>query len=1113
MTEKMLSPKAVITGKRPWLRLTGAIILGVAAALWLFRQPIAGLLAQSICSQQKLSCSLKISRLDFGGVTLSGLQVRNPKAPAAVLTAERLAVDLSWGSLLSPGASWIGGQDIVVRLDLSGTRPLLGDLDETVKRFSGKGGKAGPAPRLDIRNLRVIGDTLIGPVEARGRVAMHGPDAIEIELTAPAARLGFAGAKLQLAGAELRANVKGDVLSGRISLDLAKFEAPGTQLTDVRLDLAIDQSAGVLTGKGKASAREVSLKDARLVRAEADAGVESAAIDFSDFTFEQWLAGLSTLSLKASLGEGSLSGVSWASGVLTADVGAGGAHVPGGPSGGVLKFVGEKVSHKNGAVGQLTVEGEIVLTDGAAGGGGRAFTASGVARAKGAALSKAMRDDVQDLMQAPFKAALPTFAAAAARSVSRGAESFSVEAPWSFRMDDGGYDVSMLTGAALSAKSGLNAVLTATGSNAQVFTWSDRAKADTRVTGVEAPKAVGWNAAGTLKVSGGGAPAITLDLASAAGDGDNLSMAGAARLLAWKVGDDTLALEASGLEFDNAKAGGRAAGEVTGRLDGGLAGGVWKAARASGKVDAVWTPTAFTANAPRGLVISWDQGKYGGTIIGKAALHYAPRGPLAMRDGDAVVGGGTVAAFALPVSGDSFTGRAALGATAVTWRAEGGVRVNFDAAPAKFELIRQDAVTPVIINDIVGQLDLRDGWGVTATLSGGQVLDQQVTVSGLKGKVDVSGRNGALNGKLTGVSLKIADPMTQEKRRYEAATFEGQATLKGDDATFDGMFTLDGPGVQIATVSGTHSLKTAEGALTFAPTPLIFRPRGFQPSALSPLLRGPANVTGRMDISGGASWSSEGLKARALVDMQKIGFALASAGVFEGVSGKVEVADLLNVKSEPGQTITIDKVTLGLPIETGTIKFQLIGTDAIRLEGAEWPFVGGYIRVKPADFTFTADENRIIAQAVDWKLDSIVDLFKVPDLKLDGIVSGDIPVVFSTGSARIDNAVLQASQKGGVIQYGGSTGDAAAQADSNAKMLFDALKNFRYRVLKVKLNGDIAGRLILSLGLLGRNPDVLDGAEFDLNISLDSALMSLLNTTTWQDQLKSAVTTTAGSPD
>ena len=95
--------------------------------------------------------------------------------------------------------------------------------------------------------------------------------------------------------------------------------------------------------------------------------------------------------------------------------------------------------------------------------------------------------------------------------------------------------------------------------------------------------------------------------------------------------------------------------------------------------------------------------------------------------------------------------------------------------------------------------------------------------------------------------------------------------------------------------------------------------------------------------------------------------------------------------------------------------------------------------------------------------------------------------------------------KPGVIQYTGSTGDAAAQADANSKMLFDALKDFRYEVLKVGVNGNLTGRLMLTLGVLGRNPDVLSGQPFQLNIGIDSALVPLITSTMQRPDVRTAI--------
>jgi hypothetical protein len=171
----------------------------------------------------------------------------------------------------------------------------------------------------------------------------------------------------------------------------------------------------------------------------------------------------------------------------------------------------------------------------------------------------------------------------------------------------------------------------------------------------------------------------------------------------------------------------------------------------------------------------------------------------------------------------------------------------------------------------------------------------------------------------------------------------------------------------------------------------------------------------------------------------------------------------------------------------------------------EWPFVGGFIRVDPDLFAFSSSaENRIVARAVNWDLAVLADQFKLPDLKLAGVVGGEFPVVFTTGSAEIDNAMLK-SVKPGAIQYSGSPGDAAAQADENSKMLFDALKDFRYEVLEVGLDGNLTGQMLLKLSVLGRNPDVMGGQPFQLNIGIDSALVPLLTSTFQKPDIGAAI--------
>ena len=1053
MTEEKLEPKAPKPSKTRLIGLVLAALFLVVAVIWLLRQPIAGGIAQAVCSGQKLDCKLRVSRVDFGGITFSDVDIRSPKAADAALTAGRVAIDLNWGNLFSPRASFIGGDEVVMRLDFTGERPVLGDLDEAVRSFMKPGAKPGPMPRLDLQRIRVIGVTPVGPVEAHGQIASTGPDQFVMQLTAPAAKIELYNAVLQLNAAELTATAANGELSAKGNFELAEFQFRDSRLNAVKVDVALDQRF--------------------------DLASQGAAFDMA-----AWLKDVRKLELTASSDAGALNGHAWDGVQLT-------ARIPAAQAAGELAFFAENIRLQQGAVGRIEIGGTLKAE------GQPQF--DGVARVRGASLNTPSRKALADVLADPLEATLPAFAEAARRAVDRAAQGFEITAPWSAEAQKDGFEVSALNGATLQADSGLGIVLDANAGEARTVSFAT-------------PEGGRWTAAGSARMSGGGGPSLSVDLARATGDGKEMSMAGAAALDAWRVGNDVLTAEATGLEFATTAAGGAASGQFTVRLDGALAGGVWKAARGTGAISSAWTPDTFYADAARGLVIQWEEGRYGETVFGAGALHYTPRGRLAELQNAVVVGQGRLAEVKMPVKGSAFSGDLALGETAVNWRAQGGLRVGFDAAPSTIGLKLGERATPVRVADISGTMDLRSGWRLTGGFSGGEVRADEAVVADAAGKFDLGGEHGSLDGSLSGVTLRVFDPLTADKRRYEEAKFAGSATLIDSVAGFSGVFTLAKSGVQIARVRGGHSLEDGGGSLTFEPTPLIFRPGSFQPLHFSPLLRGPANVTGRVDISGGARWSGEGITSDATLDLRQLGFAIATLGVFEGVSGKIEIADLIGMKSAAGQTITIDKVTLGMPIEKGTIRFQLIGYDAIRIEGAEWPFAGGFIRVKPTDFTFSETENHVVAQAVGWDLNAIVEMFRIPDVKLNGIVSGDIPVAFSTGSARIEKAELAASQVGGVIQYTGSTGDAAAQADSNAKMLFDALKDFRYKVLKVGLDGDIAGNITLTLNLLGFNPTVLAGSEFQLNISVESPLMNLLNMASWRDQMKSSVNRTP-APD
>lgn len=1083
MTEEKLDRASV---KTPIGRIIGLFLAAfavVALGIWFLRQTVAEAIAHGVCAEQELSCKFTIARLDFGGVTLTSVEARAPGSNNAAVTAREIDIGLAWDGPFSPRAASVAGDALTLRLDLTGKRSIFGDLDKAITAFTGRSDKpVSPNPRLQLADLTIIGDTLSGPVIAKGAITATDAAAFVIELAATPASMSLSGATVDITAANLNATVAGQNISGRVQLDLAKFTAAGADLSGIKVDATLEQSAGKLRGEGTASLGKVDVRDVSLSETRATASLDAAAFGDGATAIADWLANVRRLDVRASTRQGEFGGASWSWATLSTLILPDGAN----KSGGTLTFVVDSLRAPRFAAKSTSLDARIQIED------GRVGAADGMLTVDDAVLPTAQRQALAEAIAGPFESALPAYATELRDAIKHAGQSFDALIPLSVRATADGLTASLDPGARVKADSGLALAVASAAKDRPVATFT--AAADNR-----------WSAAGNVTLQGGGGPTLVLDIDRASGAGTKMSAAGNAYLRAWKVGANVLSADFKNLTFAAEGPAGSAAGGLLVQVDGGMAGGDWKAARAEADIAAKWDANSLVVDAPRGALLQWKEARFGGSVFGAGALRYTAIGHIAERSGGGFVGKGQLAAVNLPVRGEGYAAVVQLGAIGVNWRAQQAFRANFNMAPAKVDLTLDQRRIPIRVGGVTGQIDLASGWKVAGTFKDAGAQTEEGHVADLKGAFDLAGSGGSLTGSLSGLSMRLSDPLKEEGRRYEDVNFRGDGHLRNSLVDFTGTFTMARSGMQVAHVTGRHDLDHNKGGLTFEPTPLIFRPRQFQPGDLSPFLVGPANVTGRVDIAGSATWSSGDFKASGVLDLKKLGFALASAGVFEGVSGRIEVFDLLNMKSAPGQKLTLDKVTLGLPIEKGEIAFSLIGYDAIRLESAQWPFGGGFIRADPRDFKFASEaENRIVARAVDWDLAKLAEQFKLPDMKLQGVVGGEFPVVFTTGSAQIDHATLK-SVKPGLIQYSGSTGDAAAQADDNSKMLFDALKDFHYEVLQVGLDGNLTGKMLLTLSILGRNPDVLSGQPFQLNIGVDSALVPLLTSTMQRPDVRTAI--------
>jgi len=166
----------------------------------------------------------------------------------------------------------------------------------------------------------------------------------------------------------------------------------------------------------------------------------------------------------------------------------------------------------------------------------------------------------------------------------------------------------------------------------------------------------------------------------------------------------------------------------------------------------------------------------------------------------------------------------------------------------------------------------------------------------------------------------------------------------------------------------------------------------------------------------------------------------------------------------------------------------------LSLRDASARIAGGLIKVQNARFDADAPQTEAVLELSGIDLGELVALFEVEDLSITGAFSGRLPLVLRQSDQRVTlNEGRLYSIRPGVIKYG-SPGTASIRAggEQSLTLALEALENFHYDSFNVTVGKGEDGRARLRLAMKGRNPDLLDAQEINLNINLDLNLEELL---------------------
>ena len=406
-----------------------------------------------------------------------------------------------------------------------------------------------------------------------------------------------------------------------------------------------------------------------------------------------------------------------------------------------------------------------------------------------------------------------------------------------------------------------------------------------------------------------------------------------------------------------------------------------------------------------------------------------------------------------------------------------------------------------------------DGWRGRGGVTGLSLRTPAIRASGGVGGWTASG--GRFD--LTDAAVHLVDPAAAP--RFAPLHITGiEAALDGDRITGHATVRL-AAGTPLAAIAGDYRLAEGDGRVRVDST-IVFQNK-LQPLQISELARGlVADVAGTVVSHADLVVSPAGIAGAGSVRLDHVSLATAALGPVTDIDGRIDFDDIGRLHTPPGQMLTIAAINPGILVEDGVARFQLLGSDAVRIEAVRWPFTGGTLTVQPVTVR-AGDTRRTFELAVDGlDAEQFLNRFQLSNLNVTGRFDGVLPLVFAGDVGRIEGGVLTARAGGGLLQYVGDVGQDSMGAAG--RLAFDALRRLRYRSLSLTLDGDLDGELVTAINFAGINevpvraagglPIRATGLPFKFGVTVRAPFRALLGTAASFSDARSVIRATKAAP-
>ncbi|WP_119165408.1 intermembrane phospholipid transport protein YdbH family protein [Algihabitans albus] len=442
--------------------------------------------------------------------------------------------------------------------------------------------------------------------------------------------------------------------------------------------------------------------------------------------------------------------------------------------------------------------------------------------------------------------------------------------------------------------------------------------------------------------------------------------------------------------------------------------------------------------------------------------------------------------------------RATLEQNEVRWSPGGPLNHRQEARWSPVELRILEGDRPLL------EADLKLGrWQVGGTLEdaiyeGGFSIDEaSVGLQEPPLRVEALRLGGALPLQ-AGAALDLAGRLTHTAEVPLLPPLDLAGSLEPEEAAYEVAVTGRGLGGRVtalarATIDPDAPRLRAD--LTLAP--VVFAPETLQPGDLTPLLSDLTSVSGRLAATLGLDWTADGPRSRAEVTLEGLNFDYGDGIRVSGLSGGLEFASLMPLNAPPPQRLSAARIETLFPLtdliaEVGVATPAATGSPRLQIVSARARALGGWLSLEQGVIDPASNREEAVLGLERIDIAELLAVLNAPDVEATGRISGEIPIRLEGNTVTIAEGRLAAEEPGSLRLTSEAAKQALAAGGQSVDLMMQALENFEYQELALTLDKPAEGTTLVTLKLLGQNPDVLDGQPFDVAVRLETDLAPLL---------------------